>query len=118
MLEYSDRLLIGHCQWKSHLLKLRLNKSTVKKSNFHSITGHESTDRVERYRSTLSLTSAQNESASLRPRPADLLPGVNRYVQYTRLFVPQDRSGWVRKISPTPGFDLRIVQPVATSYTD
>jgi hypothetical protein len=30
----------------------------------------------------------------------------------------QDRSGEVRKISPAPGFDLRIVQPLSSSYTD
>ena len=31
---------------------------------------------------------------------------------------PQGRSGQVRKISSPPGFDLRIVQPVANRYTD
>jgi hypothetical protein len=31
---------------------------------------------------------------------------------------PQGRSGQVRKISPTPGFDRRTVQPVASRYTD
>ena len=30
----------------------------------------------------------------------------------------QFRSGWVRKISAPLGFDLKIVQPVASSYTD
>ena len=30
----------------------------------------------------------------------------------------QGRSGRVRKISPPPGFDPRIVQPVASRYTD
>jgi hypothetical protein len=30
----------------------------------------------------------------------------------------QGRSGQVRKISPTPGFDPRTVKPVASSYTD
>ena len=30
----------------------------------------------------------------------------------------QGRSGHVRKISPTPGFDPLDVQPVASSYTD
>jgi hypothetical protein len=28
------------------------------------------------------------------------------------------RSGWIRKISPLPGFDPRTVQPVASRYTD
>ena len=31
---------------------------------------------------------------------------------------PQGRSGRVRKILPTPGFDPRTVQPVASRYTD
>ena len=31
---------------------------------------------------------------------------------------PQGRFGWVRKISPTPGFDPWNVQPVASRYTD
>jgi hypothetical protein len=31
---------------------------------------------------------------------------------------PQVRSGRVRKISPPLGFDPRIVQPVASRYTD
>ena len=30
----------------------------------------------------------------------------------------QDRPGRVRKISPPPGFDLLIVQPVASHYID
>jgi hypothetical protein len=32
--------------------------------------------------------------------------------------VPQGPSGHVRKISPTPGFDLRTVRPVTSRYTD
>jgi hypothetical protein len=31
---------------------------------------------------------------------------------------PQGRSGRTRKISPSPGFNLRTVQPLASSYTD
>jgi hypothetical protein len=30
---------------------------------------------------------------------------------------PQGRSGWVQKISPQPGFDPQIIQPVASCYT-
>jgi hypothetical protein len=37
---------------------------------------------------------------------------------YRKLGGSQSRSGHVRKISPTPGFDPRTVQPVASSYTD
>jgi hypothetical protein len=35
-----------------------------------------------------------------------------------RLREPQGRSGRVRKILPSPGLDSRIVQLVATRYTD
>jgi hypothetical protein len=45
-------------------------------------------------------------------------PGKTRYPLYRRLDKPQGRSGQVRKISPSPGFDPRTVQPVASRYTD
>ena len=38
--------------------------------------------------------------------------------RYPRLSEPQGRSGWVRKISPPPGFNPRTVQHVATRCTD
>ena len=47
-----------------------------------------------------------------------LPPGKIRYPLYRRLGGPQGRSGQVWKISPTPGFDPRTVQPVASRYTD
>jgi hypothetical protein len=54
---------------------------------------------------------------SVTPRPL-FTPGKNRYPLYRRLGGPQGRSGQVRKISPPPGFDPWIVQPVASRYTD
>ena len=54
---------------------------------------------------------------SVTPRPL-FTPGKTRYPLYTRMGGPQDRSGQVRKISPPPGFDPQIVQPVASRYTD
>jgi len=53
-----------------------------------------------------------------RHAPAALPPGMNRYPLYRRLGGPQGRSGRVRKISSLPEFDTRIVQPVASRYTD
>ena len=53
-----------------------------------------------------------------RHAPAALPPGETRYLMYRRLGGPQSRSGQVRKISPSPGFDPRTVQPVASRYTD
>ena len=44
--------------------------------------------------------------------------GNTRCPLYRRLGGPQGRSGQVQKSSPPPGFDPRIVQPVASRYTD
>jgi len=52
-------------------------------------------------------------------RPGRSLPqGKSQYLLYRRLGGPQGRYGQVRKILPPPGFDPRIVQPVAQSLTD
>ena len=53
-----------------------------------------------------------------RHPPAALPQGKSRYLLYRRLGGPQGRSGRAWKISPTPGFDPRTVQPVASRYTD
>jgi hypothetical protein len=53
-----------------------------------------------------------------RHAPAALPPGMTRYPLYRKLGRPHGRSGRVLKISPTPGFDRRTVQPVASRYTD
>jgi hypothetical protein len=50
--------------------------------------------------------------------PTALPPGMTRYPLYKRLGGPHGRSGWMRKISPPPGFDLRTAQLVASRYTD
>ena len=48
----------------------------------------------------------------LTPRPGRFTPWErDRYPLYRWLGGPQGRSGWVRKISPPPGFDSRTVQP-------
>ena len=53
-----------------------------------------------------------------RHAPAALTPAKTRYPLYRRLDRPQGRSGRARKISPSPRFVLRAVQPVASRYTD
>jgi len=53
-----------------------------------------------------------------RKVPAALPPEKTRYPLYWRLNGPQSRSGRVRKISATPGFDPRTLQPVASRYND
>ena len=55
---------------------------------------------------------------SQRHAPAALPPGKTRYPLYRRLGGPQGRSGWMRKISPPPGFDPQTVQPIASCYTN
>jgi hypothetical protein len=52
-----------------------------------------------------------------RLAPATLPLGMTRYPLYRKLGGPQVRSRRVRKISPPPGFDPRIFQPVASRYT-
>jgi hypothetical protein len=41
-----------------------------------------------------------------------------RYPFYRKLCGPRNRSGWIRKISPPPSFEARIVHPVANLCTD
>jgi len=54
-----------------------------------------------------------------RHASAALPPGQTRYPLYkVRLGGPQDRSGRLRKMSSTQGFDPRTVQPVGSRYTD
>ena len=53
-----------------------------------------------------------------RRAPAGLPRGKTLYPLYRRLGGLLGRSGQVRKISPPPGFDPRIVQPLASRYTD
>jgi len=49
---------------------------------------------------------------------AALPPGKKRYPLYRELGGPQDRYGWVRKISARPEFNPQAAQPVASRYAD
>jgi hypothetical protein len=65
------------------------------------------------------LTSALEGGEGSASRPGRTLsPGKTRYLLYRRLGGPQGPSGLLQKISPTPGFDPRTVQPVGSRYTD
>ena len=91
---------------------------TTLKGKVRPTTGHEgpkgSTDIVLLF---LSLTSALGGGGWLTPRPGRFTPGKEtRYPWYRRMGGPQDLSGQMRKISPTPGIDRRTVQPVASRY--
>jgi hypothetical protein len=66
-----------------------------------------------------SMTTALEGGEGSASRPGrSLLPEKTRYPLYRRLGGPQGRFGHVRKIWPSPGFDPRTVQPVASRYTD
>ena len=54
---------------------------------------------------------------NVTPRPLSPVKDT-RYPMCRRWSGPQGRSGRVRKISPQPGFDPQIVQPVASRYTN
>ena len=56
------------------------------------------------------MTTALKGGEGSASRPGrSLPPGKTRYPLYRRLGGPQGRSGQVRKISPSPGFDSRTV---------
>ena len=89
-----------------HICKLQNGK-------FGPITGNEGPKGEQRYNSTLSLTSSLDVGGWLTPRPGRFTPGMTRYPLYRRLGGRQCRSGRVRKISPSSGFNPRTVQPAA-----
>ena len=53
-----------------------------------------------------------------RQAPAALHKEKTQFPLYRGPCGPQGQSGQVQKISPQPGFDPQIVQPVASCYTD
>ena len=87
------------------------------KGKGHPRTGQEGSEEEQMYSSTLPSTSAIDGVGGKHHAPADLSPGKTQYPLYRRLGGPQGRSGRVRKI-PSPGFDSRTVEPVASRYTD
>jgi len=92
-----------------------MHGETLKIGKGRPRTGHEVPEGEDRYNSTLSLTSTLDAGGWSTPRPGRFTPGKEtRYPFYRRLSGPQGRSGLVRKISPTPGFDSRTFQPVAS----
>jgi hypothetical protein len=65
------------------------------------------------------LTSAQDGVGGQHNVPAALhLRKLTWYPLYRRLGGPQSWSGKVKKISPSPGFDPRTIQPIDSCYTD
>jgi hypothetical protein len=56
-------------------------------------------------------------SSTTRPGPF-IREKETLYPFYRKLGGPQGWSRWMRKISPSLGFDARIIQPVGSRYTD
>jgi hypothetical protein len=80
---------------------------------------HEGQEGNYKYSSTLSFTSALDGGGWLRPLAGRFTPGKEtRYPLYRRLGGPHGRNGRVWKISFSPGFDPRTVQPVASWHND
>ena len=88
------------------------------KGKGHPRTGREGPEGEQRYSSTLSLTLALDGVGGQHHAPAALPPIKTRYPMYRRLGGLQGRSGRMRKISPSLGFDPRTVQSVVSRYTD
>jgi hypothetical protein len=89
-----------------------------RKCKFRPRTGREGPEGEQRYSSILSLTSALDGGGWLTTRPGRFTPGKGfRFLLCRRLGGSQGRSVRVQKISPSPGFDPRILHPVASRYT-
>ena len=80
----------------------------IGKDKVHTTIGNEGPEVEYMYISTLSLTSALNGVGGQRHAPAALPPRKNPVPA-----VEEGRSGRMWKISPPPGFDPRIVRPIA-----
>jgi hypothetical protein len=71
------------------------------------------------YTSPLSLTSVLDGGRRSKIHPTRFIPQKEtRYPLYRKPDGPQGRSAWVRTFLSSPGFDPRMVQPVASFYTD
>ena len=123
-LRASPMLSVVSTRTLQHLASLirniqQLNNCKLVGRQVYPFIGHEDPQGEQRYSSTLFLTSALEGGEGSASRPGRTLPpGKTRYPFYRRLGGPQGRSGQVRKISPPPGFDPRIIQPVGSRQTD
>ena len=88
------------------------------KGKVHPRTGHEFPEGEQAFSFTLSLTSALDGGWVVNAMPQPLCSRERPGTYCIRLGGPQSRSGWVWKISPTPGFDPWTVQPIASHCTN
>jgi len=96
----------------------RTNGRSLGKGKDNPRTDHERPEREQIHSSILPSTSTLVRMSDQRHAPVALSPGKTMYPLYRRLDGSQGRSGRVRKISSSPGFDPRTVQPVVSHYTD
>ena len=96
----------------------QISQQRVGEGKVHPRTGHYGPEGELRYSFTLSLTSALDGVCGQHQDPSVLPPGKTRYPLYRRLGRPQNRCGWVWKISPPLGFDPLTVQHVMSRHTD
>ena len=89
------------------------------KGKFRPVTGREGPDGVQRQSCTLSLTSALDVGGWLMTRTGNCTLGTEILDPlYKRLGGPRSRSGQLRKLSPSPGFEPRTAQSVASHYSN
>jgi hypothetical protein len=105
---------------KSHFLCRRMSLSYTGSMNYkckvHPRTGYEGHER-EKHTSTLSLTSELDGGWVVKATPRRLYSRERDPVLIVkRLGRPQGLDEQVRKISPSPGFDPRTVQPLKSRY--
>jgi len=119
--KHSSHLLRGGCLKSRKWLELCGYKLKVKRTLVQALrlwtglTAH----RVSRGTALLFLDHGTRRGEGSVSRPGrSLPPGNTLYPLYRKLGGPQGRSGQMRKISPPQGFDPRIVQSVASRYTD
>ena len=82
-------------------------ESNYKGKKIHPQTGHKDREGNQKYSSTLSLTSALNGNDWSTPRRGCFNPG--KEILDGWMDGPQGRSGRVREVSPTLGFDPRNI---------
>jgi len=71
-----------------------------------------------RYNSAFSLTFTLDWDGWLMPHPRHFVSQKTEYLLYWRLGGLQGWSGWVQKISPSPGFDPWTDQTIASQCTN
>ena len=113
---FRPRIPDQQCNTLSRLSRFLLK--LIGKGKGQPRTDHEGPKGEQMYSSTLPPTSALDGVGGQHHVQAALPPGKDPVPIVQEAGGPQGRSGRVRKISPTPGFDPRTVEPVGSRCTD